>query len=189
MLPSSNLTLGAIILAGGRSSRMGVDKAVLPWGGLSAVQRVAGLARAVGARRIVTAGGDDHGFERVADPQPHAGPVAGILGGLTLLRGEAGRVLVLAVDAPTLQPADLAPLLQAAMPGAFFAGHPLPMVIDPSAAPMDAAADWALRRLAARSGLAELPLPAGAEARIRGANTPEERLALLKDIGEANAAG
>ena len=40
-------TLGAMILTGGASSRMGVDKATQLWEGIAAVERVAALARAV----------------------------------------------------------------------------------------------------------------------------------------------
>jgi molybdopterin-guanine dinucleotide biosynthesis protein A len=36
-----------------------------------------------------------------------------------------------------------------------------------------------LRRLVERAGLAALAVPAEAEARLRGANTPEERAGLL----------
>jgi molybdopterin-guanine dinucleotide biosynthesis protein A len=37
-------TLGAIILCGGGSRRMGRDKALLDWGGERAIDRVAALA-------------------------------------------------------------------------------------------------------------------------------------------------
>ena len=44
-------TLGAMILTGGASSRMGVDKATQLWEGIAAVERVAALARAVVSAR------------------------------------------------------------------------------------------------------------------------------------------
>ena len=38
-----------------------------------------------------------------------------------------------------------------------------------------------IRRLAETAGVARLPVPPGAQARLRGANTPEERAALLAE--------
>jgi molybdopterin-guanine dinucleotide biosynthesis protein A len=177
--------LHVIILAGGASRRMGTDKAELVWDGRRAVDRVAALARALGARRILTAGEVDYGLEQVRDPAPQSGPVAGVLAGLAALAGEAGRVLVLAVDAPTLTPADLQPLMAAPAPGATFAGLPLPMLIDPSAVPADARDDWPLRRFTERAGLAQIPADPAIQDRLRGANTPEERDRLLGEAGAA----
>jgi molybdopterin-guanine dinucleotide biosynthesis protein A len=177
--------LNAIILTGGASRRMGQDKAVQLWGGRRAIDLVADLARALGAGRILTSGEDDFGLERVRDPAPHSGPVAGVLSGLAALAEAPGRVLVLAVDAPTLRAADLAPLLAPDGPGAMFEGFPLPMVIDPVAAPADAMADWPLRRLAERAGLTRIAPPPEAAVRIRGANTSEEQLHLLREAGLA----
>ncbi|WP_184716652.1 molybdenum cofactor guanylyltransferase [Caulobacter sp.] len=164
--------LGAIILCGGASRRMGRDKAVLDWDGARAVDRVAALARAVGAQALVTAGAD-LGLPWVPDEQALAGPVGGVLAGARALGAE--RLLVLAVDAPTLTAEDLAPLLAT---GGYYEGLPVPMVLETAALPADAQAGWPLRRLAERAGLTALPVPDGALARLRGANTPEERAAL-----------
>ena len=167
-------SLGAIILCGGGSRRMGRDKAVLEWDGRRAVDRVADLARDVGARALVTAGAD-LGLPWVPDDEAGAGPVGGVLAGARAL-GTA-RLLVLAVDAPTVTAEDLAPLLER---GGFYEGLPVPMVIEAAALPVDAEAGWPLRRLVERAGLATLPVPEGALARLRGANTPEEVEALSR---------
>ena len=45
--------------------------------------------------------------------------------------------------------------------------------------PPDARAGMRISRFAEDAGLARLPVPPGAHARLRGANTPEERAALL----------
>lgn len=179
--------LGAIILVGGASRRMGVDKATQDWGGLRAVDRVAELARAVGASPVLTAGGD-YGLPAIADPEKHAGPVAGVLAGAEALR-KAGcrRALVLACDAPTLTADDLAPLLMAEG-GAVYDGYPLPMVLPLAAAPSDTRPDWPLGRLADRAGLERLACPAAVAARVRGANTPEERAALVRMLPPAPTA-
>ncbi len=166
--------LGAVILCGGGSTRMGSDKALLDWGGVRAVDRVAELARAVGATVVLTAG-RDYGLDWVPDPQEGAGPVGGVLAGATALAARGcARALVLAVDAPTLRPEDLAPLL-AAQTGATFDVSPVPMVLPLDALPEGAQAGWPLRRLVERAGLAVLECPEGAWARLLGANTPEER--------------
>jgi len=177
--------LGAVILVGGASSRMGVDKASLDWDGQRAVDRVADLARAAGAGLVLTAGGD-YGLPFVADPTPQAGPVAGIVAATTRLRGAGvDRVLILAVDAPTLGLADLAPLLAAPEPGAAYAGFPLPSVIALASLPEGVGANWPLRRLVEQAGLATLPCPPELAQRLRGANTPEERAALLSTWRQA----
>ncbi|USQ95090.1 molybdenum cofactor guanylyltransferase [Caulobacter sp. RL271] len=167
-------SLGAIILCGGGSRRMGRDKAVLDWDGRRAVDRVADLARAVGAEALVTAGAD-LGLPWVPDDEAGAGPVGGVLAGAKALG--TTRLLVLAVDAPTVTVEDLAPLL---LGGGVYEGLPVPMVVAADAIPADAEAGWPLRRLVERAGLVALPVPDGAMARLRGANTPEEREALRR---------
>ena len=166
---------GAIILTGGGSVRMGADKAVLDWDGQRAVDRVAALAVATGAACVLTAG-RDHGLEHVGDDQPGAGPVGGVLAGARVLAmAGLNRMLVLAVDAPTATVEDLASLLAAEEPGAFYEGLPVPMVVTLSALPAEAEAGWPLRRLVERAGLVALPCDEAVRARLRGANTPEER--------------
>ena len=188
-------SLGAMILTGGASTRMGADKAAQLWAGVPAVERVAALAAAVGARPVITVGGEAHGLPHVRDEPPLGGPVGGVLAGAAALR-QAGctRVLVLAVDAPTLQAADLAPLIEAAEPGAAYEGLHLPLVASLSALPTDAEAGWPLVRLVERAGLARPTCPPQVAARIRGANTLDERDALLAcmppdDSAENSGAG
>jgi molybdopterin-guanine dinucleotide biosynthesis protein A len=173
------MSLAAIILVGGASRRMGADKALLDWGGVRAVDRVAQLARDAGAEWVMTAGGD-YGLPFVLDAEPLAGPVGGVLAAAAKLR-EAGanRCLLLAVDAPTITRRDLLPLLRAPAPGAVYAGYPLPAMISLAALPLDAEPAWPLRRLVERAGLAVLDCPPARARRLRGANTAEERAALL----------
>ena len=177
MTPSTT-PFGAIILTGGASRRMGADKAAQDWDGRRAVDRVAALAGAAGAVRVLTAG-RDHGFEHVDDPAPGAGPVGGVLAGARALAAHGlARALVLAVDAPTVTVEDLAPLLAVDGAGAVYEGLPVPMVMSLAALPADAEPGWPLRRLVERAGLAALPCDEAVRLRLRGANTPEERAAL-----------
>lgn len=176
-------TLGAVLLAGGASRRMGTDKALLDWGGVRAIDRTADLARSVGAAPVIVAG-LDYGLAFVADAAGQgSGPLGGLLTGLAELQAQGClRALALAVDAPTVEPEDLAPLLAAPWPGAHYAGLRLPLVIALDAVPGGLAAGGPLRLLAERAGLAILPPPQGAERRLRGANTPDERAALLAEM-------
>lgn len=176
------MTLGAVILTGGASSRMGVDKAKLDWDGVRAIDRAAALARAVGAVAVMTVGERDYGLPAVSETPTGCGPAMGLAAGCAALAGQGcDRVLALAVDAPTIRPDDLAHLLAAAAPGAAYAGLHLPAVIDPAALPA-AEPGWPLGRLLERAGIARPACPPEASARLRGANTPAEREALLAEL-------
>lgn len=166
--------LGALILTGGKSSRMGRDKAGIDWGGKIAVERVAALARSAGAGVVLTVGARDFGIDNVVEPKPGEGPAAGIVaGGMALRDRGVARALVLACDAPTITLDDLLPLLRVPGPGAAFEGLHLPLVVDVGRLPV-ASAGWSVRRLIADCGLLLLTSPADAVARLRGANTPDE---------------
>jgi molybdopterin-guanine dinucleotide biosynthesis protein A len=177
---SFNASWGAVILAGGASRRMGHDKALLDWGGRRAIDRMVDLVQAAGVRTFFVAGGD-YGWPFVTDPHPQAGPCAGVAAGARLLR-EHGctRMIVLAVDAPTVSLADLQPLMTHSQ-GATYVGFPLPFAASIDALPLDMPSDMPLRRLVEGMELVELTPSEGLMRRIRGANTPEERAALLNE--------
>ncbi len=176
------MRLGVAILVGGASRRMGTDKALLDWGGMRAVDRCAALGTALGAEHVLTAGGD-YRLDFVPDPAPQAGPVAGLLAAARRLEDlGVSHMLVLAVDAPTLTPADLGPLL-ALSEGGCFDGFPLPFFVPLWALDQSAAPDWPLRRLVERASGQTLACTPDLALRLRGANTPDERLALVRATG------
>ncbi|MCK8488198.1 molybdenum cofactor guanylyltransferase [Paenibacillus sp. MBLB2552] len=76
----------AIILAGGRSSRMGSDKALLELGGLTVVERLIRELEPVTSRIVIAAGNkaayERFGQEVLTDRFPEAGPLAGLHAGL-----------------------------------------------------------------------------------------------------------
>jgi molybdopterin-guanine dinucleotide biosynthesis protein A len=162
---------------------MGADKGALVWLDQRAVDRVAALARLAGAEALVSVGAADYGLPQVVEDPPLGGPVAGVLAGVAALRAlGCDRALVLAVDAPTIRPGDIAPLLAQGGAGAAFDGLHLPMALALAAAPTDAQADWPMARFVDRAGLTRLTCDPGAQARLRGANTPAEREALLAEL-------
>lgn len=178
-------SLGAMILVGGTSSRMGADKATQDWGGRRAVDRVAEVARMAGANPVLTVGGRDLGLPYVAEEEAPGGPVAGICAGARALRrAGVGHALVLATDAPTIQPADLQRLLSAPTPGAAYAHLHFPMVLRLAEVPAEAQPGWSVARLITAMGLNLIEAGPDAARRLRGANTPRERAALLEALQE-----
>lgn len=96
------MELCAIILAGGRSSRMGTNKAMLPLAGIPVIERlIMGLQQVV--NHIVITGGEFEtyrhlGIEMVPDIFPGRGPLSGIHAGLTACHSPW--CLVIACDMP-----------------------------------------------------------------------------------------
>lgn len=96
-------TMG-VILAGGKSSRMGRDKAYLDWNGKTLLEfQIEKLGKIVGSQNVVISG-DRSGFNSVVDSYNDRGPVEGLKS--VLKRAETGdsysRVLVIPIDMPLL---------------------------------------------------------------------------------------
>lgn len=104
-------SLAGIVLAGGRSSRMGAAKARLDWHGCSLLRRVCGLvSRGVdGPVLVVRAPGQalpslPSSIEVVEDPVEGEGPLRGIATGLAALGTNTERAFVCSTDLPLLHP-------------------------------------------------------------------------------------
>src|SRR2546423_15513946 len=96
-----------VVLAGGRSSRMGTSKAALEWHGSTLLRRTVGIvARATGGPVVVVrAPGQElprlpEGTLVADDPREGKGPVQGIAAGLAALRGQADVAFVRSTDLP-----------------------------------------------------------------------------------------
>jgi molybdenum cofactor guanylyltransferase len=103
---------GGVVLAGGRSSRMGTPKASLEWHGSTLLRRTADIvARATGGPVVVVRAhgqelpGLPKGIGVADDPREGKGPVQGIAAGLAALRGRADIAFVCSTDMPFLHPA------------------------------------------------------------------------------------
>jgi len=99
------MNFSAVILAGGRSSRMGCDKAFAEVNGQNLLRRQIQLVRDVGAAEIFISGrpGTDYsayGLRVLLDKFPDAGPLAGIHSALEATNSPL--LLVLAVDLPAM---------------------------------------------------------------------------------------
>lgn len=114
---------GAVVLAGGASSRMGRSKAHLAWDGRPLLERVvAAVGEAVDHVVVVGAVGQDlptlpEAVGLARDALPGRGPLQGMLAGLGALEGRAGVAYVTAVDAALLHPLFVARVLACLRPG------------------------------------------------------------------------
>ncbi|OGG52113.1 MAG: hypothetical protein A3F84_19880 [Candidatus Handelsmanbacteria bacterium RIFCSPLOWO2_12_FULL_64_10] len=125
--------MDGFLLAGGKSSRMGCNKALLVAGGVPLIQRVADALRAVTSRVTVIANlPEDYGFlglPILGDAVRDAGPLGGIYTALCATQSEA--CFVLACDLPLVRPGVLRLLAQeaggadAAIPRTEDGDHPL----------------------------------------------------------------
>jgi molybdopterin-guanine dinucleotide biosynthesis protein A len=108
-----------VVLAGGRSSRMGTPKAALEWHGSTLLRRTVQIvARATsGPVVVVRAAGQDlpelpEGTLVADDPREGRGPVQGIAAGLAALTGRADLAFVSSTDLPFLHPAFIRRVLR-----------------------------------------------------------------------------
>jgi molybdenum cofactor guanylyltransferase len=99
----ANPQVGGFVLAGGKSSRMGVDKALLEISGVSLLARAAGLLQSVTGEPKIVASPSVYGslgLPLVADDWPDCGPLGGIATVLRVSRTPWN--LILACDLPYL---------------------------------------------------------------------------------------
>ncbi len=99
------MRFSAVILAGGRSRRMGQDKALLPCRGTTLLARQVQLVRELAPAEILVSGRDRtkhgaHGLPVLLDRFADLGPLAGVERGLGESRSPL--LLVLAVDLPDM---------------------------------------------------------------------------------------
>ena len=112
--------LAGVVLAGGRSTRMGRPKASLEWHGSTLLHRVTGIvARAVDGPVVVVRAPDQElptlvpGVRVVEDAAEGRGPLQGLAAGLAAVAGEAEVAYVSSTDVPLLHPAFVRAVLRA----------------------------------------------------------------------------
>ena len=110
-------TVTAIVLAGGKGSRLGgVDKALLEIGGRRTIDRVLAALDGLATEAVAVVNedrlADVTGVRRIADPAPHAGVLPAVHAALDAAREPL--CLLVACDMPFLQPALLRRLVELA---------------------------------------------------------------------------
>jgi molybdopterin-guanine dinucleotide biosynthesis protein A len=105
------VTIGGIVLCGGKSTRMGVPKATLPFGAETMLQRVVRLLGGVVAPIVVVAARDQvlpslpHAIGVARDERDARGPLEGIRAGLRALPETVDAAYITSCDVPLLAPA------------------------------------------------------------------------------------
>jgi molybdenum cofactor guanylyltransferase len=114
------LDAAAIVLAGGRSSRMGSPKAALGWHGSTLLRRVTGIvARSIAGPVIVVAAPGQRlpaphpKVEFTTDEREGRGPLQGIAAGLAAIGDRAAVAYVSSTDVPLLHPAFVRRVVEA----------------------------------------------------------------------------
>lgn len=174
--------LAAVILVGGKSSRMGQDKASLPYKGKRLVDVVADAVREAGIENIYVSGEID-GYTSLPDLLLDRGPMGGICSSAVRLHKQYERVLFIPVDMPHIN-AELLNLLIAESTACHFKNHPLPcqlLLERKTMRQLDAAAQTLARKqkLSVKSflvdlGSAAITPPEHLQKALTNTNTAEE---------------
>lgn len=179
----------AFLLTGGRSARMGRDKASLPIGGEAQAARIVRLLREIDVRATILGKEAIDGAGFLADDDSVRSP----LDALRRVRPTAEFALVLSCDLPRFDPALVAALAarigdaDAAVP--FVDGFRQPMVALYRRRAFDllpdegCPTDWLAPLNVRIVDEAELRSSGLDPATTRGANTPDELRALVEDAG------
>lgn len=177
--------IAGIILAGGKSSRMGKDKATLPWKGARLVDVVAGILREAGIADVYVSGAVE-GYANIIDLLPDKGPVGGICACVQDLQSLYAGLLFVPVDMPLLSVLSIGALLE--QEGEYDACHyedrPLPCFFRLNERTMSYAhyvqtkiaggATYAVKRLLAGLSTASLPVSNTTKDSLINTNTPQE---------------
>jgi molybdopterin-guanine dinucleotide biosynthesis protein A len=112
------VTTGAIVLCGGKSTRMGVPKATLPFGDETMLQRVVRLLGTVVSPIVVVAAREQslpalpETVSVTRDEREARGPLEGIRAGLSALPESTDAAYITSCDVPLLVPAFVQRLIE-----------------------------------------------------------------------------
>ena len=114
------MTISAVLLVGGKSRRMGRDKATMMFHGVPLWKNQLDLLRAIQPVKLIISAQSDPQWrpsdvQFVADEEPSRGPLGGITAALSCIVTD--HLLVLAIDVPFMTAAYLRRLCEQAKPG------------------------------------------------------------------------
>lgn len=129
-----------VVLAGGKSSRMGTDKALLTWQGKSWLAQMVDLLTGIGAEQVVVSRNVPCEYNTLEDKFPDCGPLGGIHAAMCFSQLP---VLIVPVDVPAVSEANLHALIacDAHADIVAFENSPLPCFVRPNKSLIASAAD------------------------------------------------
>lgn len=126
-----NKDVVGVILVGGKSSRMGKDKASLRFNDLRLVDQIAKVLTSSGVRKIITSGIIE-GYEGVPDLIPNKGPVGGICSSIIhCQKNSFTKAVIIPVDMPLISSEVVNFMIESSDDSEFthFEEKPLPLVV------------------------------------------------------------
>ncbi len=185
--------ISALVLAGGQSSRMGQDKALLELAGKPLYRHMISIVNQAGIDSVVVSGNQLP--DALVDRIPGRGPLSGIHAALMALfdKGCEGLVVV-PVDMPMLSAGLVKALYEYGSQShriSCYEGFMLPLFIPVNQDVIDyvnlaitspVTRDYSLYRLHHRLNGGTMPVPEGMERFFSNANTPEEWASCLSEL-------
>ena len=187
-MPSTNPNdnIAGLVLAGGRSSRMGRDKSQLVFRGQPLIDHMRTVLNNTGLDPVYTSGPDG-----IVDLKPDYGPLGGLYSAACQLPSDS-RVLVVPVDMPLLTPALLNHLIaHSAQAGGYFTDYMFPLLLtltDAARHQLEAAVTQtvdqrkapSVRSLLAALALPSISLPLQWQDQLANINTPADWQVIAK---------
>lgn len=177
------MSLLGVVLAGGRSSRMGRDKAGLMWGGQTLLEHQMALLKSLTCDSVLIAGRQDPRWPSLPDERPFRGPVEGVANVLDKMAAmfaiAPGKMLFVPLDMPLLEKDALEQLVLHKAPLVAFEGYPLPCALSVTPEVLDKIKFYRQQFTISMKGLwSVIPhsawLPVVSPACLTNLNTPEE---------------
>ena len=127
----AKMKIAGVVLAGGLSTRMGQDKALLHFESQSLLARSVNLLKMVGLDKVIVSG-DYPSYTCVVDVYPQLGPLSGIQACVESLFNDYDALFILPVDMPLLSESECEHLLEsfAQYPqGVFYQNATFPLIL------------------------------------------------------------
>lgn len=178
MMPTLPEHIAGVVLAGGKSSRMGRDKAALDYAGTPLLEYMQHVLREAGLHHVYTSGQDG-----IADLLPGRGPLSGVHAALQEAGDKYRFLLFVPVDMPGLTPDLLRELagVPEQMELVRFADYALPFRLEANAdvlmqleTILSGDGGYSLKGWQQRLGLHCMKLEKDEEASFANINTPEQ---------------
>ncbi len=191
-----------IVLAGGRSVRMGRDKAALRINGLTLLERSRLLLHTLGCDHILMSGSVRPDWQEgpqsvVHDNTPGLGPVSGLVSAInwaSMRTTEPSTLIFVPVDTPLLTQEILQNLINQSQgfDGCYVSGSPLPLVINLTQAActqarralpdLALAQSWSIKRFIEPLSMNIIPMDEICVKDLANINTPEQWESVIHEI-------